>query len=187
MRPTKQTGFSLLELMFGIGLSLTVAGVSIAMWRVAQDRASANASVNDFGRLRSEIGRIYNTTAQAGYGALTAADLRSRGADLEDLWLAAQSTYRIGASTATIGPGNRVPGGVGAAGDSYRIVIAATRPQACNQIMLASIKDAVAATITDEAGAAITIAGLPGNALEQDIQAACSRPPAVRLELDFNT
>lgn len=187
MNTKTQTGFSLLELMFGIGLSLTVMGVSIAMWRVSQDRANANASVNDFGRLRGEIARIYNTTAQAGYGSLTPTELRARGADLNDLWLPAQSTFRVGASITTIGPGDRVPGGVGSPGDSFKIVIQAAGPQDCNQIMLASSKDAVAATITDQGGTAITISGLPGNALEQDIQNACSRPPAVRIELDFNT
>lgn len=187
MKIRRQSGFSLLELMFGIGLSLTVAGVSIAMWRVSQERANANASVNDFGRIRGEIGRIYNTTSQEGYGSLTAENLRSRGADLEDLWVAAQTSYRLGASTVTVGPGNRVPGGTGNVGDSYRIVIQAAKPQACTQMMLASIKDAVAAEITDEGGTTTSIAGLPGNATEASIQQACNRPPSVRMQLDFNT
>lgn len=187
MTRQNQSGFSLLELMFGIGLSLTVAGVSIAMWRVSQDRANANSSVNDFGRIRGEIGRIYNTAAQEGYGSLTAANLRSRGADLEDLWVAAQNSYRIGSSTVTIVPGNRLPGGAGNVGDSYRLVIQAAKPQACTQIMLASIKDAVAAEITDAGGTATTITGLPGNATEASIQQACNRPPSVRMQMDFNT
>jgi len=186
MKRHAQKGFSLLELMFGIGISLFVAGVSIAMWRVSQDRANANASVNDFGRIRGEIGRIYNTTAQEGYVALSAIALRSRGADLEDLWVPAQSNYRVGASITTIGPGNRVPGGTGNPGDSFQIVIQAAKPQACAQIMTAAIRDAVHAVITDRGGQATNITGLPGTASQDQVQQACNRPPYVRIQMDFN-
>jgi len=175
-----------MELMFGIGLSLSITAVTLGMWRVANDRSNATQSVSDLGRVRAEIGRIYNTTEQAGYGALTAAALRNRGAELSDLWVPAQSAYNIGGTLITVGAGDRVPGGAGAAGDSYKLVLQSAKPRACQQVVLASMRDAVFARVTNEGGTPIDIAGLPGSATEAAVQVACNRPPSVRVEIDFN-
>ena len=179
-------GLTLIEMLLALSVSLGIIAGSVALYQTAQARSEASRASSDIGRILSEVQRLYGSTHQIGYGALTVLDLRARGADLEDLYVAAQQRYRAASAIVNVAPSTRLPGGgTGVAGDGFLVEIAGMKPRMCESAVntfarSASFVSAVAG------GTEVTVTGVPGVPDHATVVAACDRPPAVTLRLHFN-
>lgn len=178
-------GLTLIEMLLALSVSLGVIAGSVALYQSAQSRSEASRASSDIGRIISEVQRLYGSTHQTGYGAVSVLDLRARGADLEDLYIAAQQRYRAAAAVVNVAPSSRVPGGVGVAGDGFVIEVAGMKPRMCETAINTFARSA--SFISASAGGAeVTVTGVPGIPDHASVVAACDRPPAVTLQLHFN-
>lgn len=182
---SRQRGLTLVEMMLALAVSLGVIAGAVATYKVAQAKSEASRASSDLARIVSEVQRLYGTTNQTGYGALTVTDLRARGADLEDLYVPAQLRYRAAAALVNVLPSARLPGGTGVAGDGFQIVATGMKPSMCENA-IKTFAPTAAYISADSGGAAVEVTGVPGVPDHDTVVAACDRPPAVTLSLHFN-
>lgn len=182
---TRQRGLTLVEMMLGMAVSLGVIAGAVALYKVAQGKSEASRASSDIARVISEVQRLYGSTNQTGYGALTVLDLRARGADLEDLYVPAQQRYRAAAALVNVAPSDRLPGGSGVAGDGFQIIATGMKPGMCENA-IKTFAASASYISADSGGAAVVVTGVPGVANHATVVAACDRPPAVTLSLHFN-
>lgn len=172
-RPLTQRGFSLVELMIGVGVMIALmvfaAPTALRLW----EQLKATELTADLQRISAETRSVWGDNPTL-YTNATAANLIASSTQLDDLRVGTAG-LRVGDATLTIAPATELAGGVtGRSGDAFALSFGTT-PGLCRAVLRAYQNQATRIAVTAGGEPVGALPAGPTTFTAAQIDAACPR------------
>lgn len=172
-RPLTQRGFSLVELMIGIGVVVAIAALSAPAALRLWEQLKATELTADLQRVSAETRSVWGDNPTL-YTNATAANLIASSTQLDDLRVGTTG-LRVGDATLTIAAATELAGGVtGRAGDAFALSFGTT-PGLCRAVLRAYQNQATRIGVTAGGEPVGALPAGPTTFTAAQIDAACPR------------